>query len=316
MMSVHKTAEHCVSNNEGGLHDSTGITAEIEPEFNTFPSVSCVVATLGRSDEVRVLLESLREQSVLPHEVVFVDQNEDDRLLPTINDFTNDLKIIRLHVPNMRGSSPARNHGLLRATGEVVIFPDDDCWYPKDFIAHGLTIMDDQSADIVSGRAADQAGNDINGNFQNFSSWVNQQNVWCTQIEWVFFAKRELLMQLEGYDEDFGVAAKYGSCEIQDLSLRAIQSGSGQFYDPTLYGHHEVFDHQNISRESLFKKAYAYGIGMGRVLRVHGYPFRSGALWVCKSLVRACIGLTKFDARNAGYYWHTAKGRFKGYFSS
>lgn len=279
-------------------------------------SIGCIVATLGRSDELKPLLSSLASQTHVPDEVIIVDQNGDDRLAPILASFEQKLPVKHLHLPTLRGVNNARNEGLSHASSDVVIFPDDDCWYPDDFIEHGLQIMKEQSAEIVSGRAADKQGNDVNGNFQPFASWVDRQNIWQTQIEWVVFAKRSLLNSIQGYDPNLGVGAYYGSCEGQDVSLRAIASGARQYYDPSLYGFHKPFDRGSFSNEALYAKARTYGRGMGYVQRIHNYSNRSAATWVAKSLARLAIAVAKLDFRDAGYYWNTAMGRFEGYFVS
>ena len=94
---------------------------------------SLVVATLGRTTELQKLLKSLDQQTHRDFEIIVVDQNTDDRLLPVLSTFENRMEVRRLiSVP---GLSRARNVGLGTITGNVVCFPDDDCWYPSDLLA-------------------------------------------------------------------------------------------------------------------------------------------------------------------------------------
>jgi glycosyltransferase involved in cell wall biosynthesis len=93
--------------------------------------ISLVVATVGRTTELRRLLASLTVQTHRDFEVIVVDQNADMRLAPILEEFEGKLEIRHLAVFPVRGLSRARNLGIRALTGQVVCFPDDDCWYPR-----------------------------------------------------------------------------------------------------------------------------------------------------------------------------------------
>src|SRR5271166_3162469 len=89
--------------------------------------VSLIVATVNRVAELDRLLTSLDRQTYKEFEVIVVDQNPNDRLVPLL------AKHPRLSIKHLRcerGLSRARNAGLQVAKGEIVAIPDDDCWYP------------------------------------------------------------------------------------------------------------------------------------------------------------------------------------------
>src|SRR5215212_9261375 len=93
---------------------------------------SLVLATVGRTEEVRRLLESLREQTYRNFEVIVVDQNPGDGLTYLLELYRDTLNI--RHIRSAKGISKARNVGLRYTTGDVVAFPDDDCWYAPDLL--------------------------------------------------------------------------------------------------------------------------------------------------------------------------------------
>ena len=90
---------------------------------------SLILATVGRTKELDRLFNSLAAQTFLNFEVIVVDQNPDNRLVPHIERACS-LGIVVKHVrhnpPNL---AAARNAGIAVATGEWLGFPDDDCWY-------------------------------------------------------------------------------------------------------------------------------------------------------------------------------------------
>ena len=95
------------------------------------PAVSLIVATLNRVAELERLLASLDGQTVEHFEVIIVDQNPDDRLAGTL---ARHPKLNLVHLRCRPGASRARNVGLRAARGNIIGFPDDDCWYPENVL--------------------------------------------------------------------------------------------------------------------------------------------------------------------------------------
>jgi glycosyltransferase involved in cell wall biosynthesis len=96
------------------------------------PYFSLIIATLNRVEHNICLLTSLKEQTFKDFEVIIVDQNSHDNLKDGLMNDLQDFDSIYLHVKKDMGLSAARNYGLNHASGQVVAFPDDDCWYQKD----------------------------------------------------------------------------------------------------------------------------------------------------------------------------------------
>ncbi len=94
---------------------------------------SLIIATLGRTNELENLFESLASQGHLDFECIVVDQNI-DRRVKDIVDRWKGLLNLRV-VDSVPGLSQARNVGVAFATGDVLAFPDDDCWYNSQLLA-------------------------------------------------------------------------------------------------------------------------------------------------------------------------------------
>ena len=91
------------------------------------PGFSLILATSGRTTELRRFFGSLAAAGAADCECIVVDQNADDRLQPILAAWSDRISI--KHLRSSPGLSHARNVGLSRATGELLAFPDDDCWY-------------------------------------------------------------------------------------------------------------------------------------------------------------------------------------------
>lgn len=67
-----------------------------------------ILATLGRSDEVRRMLESLKRQSYQDFEVVLIDQNSDNRVFKLYKEYCDSFQINYIRTQE-KGLSHARN---------------------------------------------------------------------------------------------------------------------------------------------------------------------------------------------------------------
>ena len=274
--------------------------------------ISLVVATLGRTAELFKLFESLAGQDRSDFEVIIVDQNIDDRLEP-LYDGNWSFQVTRIHTPTARGLSRARNVGWKVARGEFVIFPDDDCWYPSWFLSRGMQLMSASKADVVTGRAADDAGNDINGKYSPVAHDVTRSNVWISGIEWVMLFNKSALLAVNGFDEGIGVGAStpWQACEGQDILLRVLDKGLICRFDPSFFGHHVRFD--EIPAKDMQAKGRAYARGLGYVLRVHHFGYLSAANWIGRPIVKVLLAAVRGDLDRCAYDFNVTLGRLEGY---
>jgi glycosyltransferase involved in cell wall biosynthesis len=275
--------------------------------------MSLIVATRGRVAPFQQLFESLEAQTYRDFEVIVVDQNVDDRVVPFFDERTWSFPLQHVRTPTEAGLSRGRNSGLAQASGAVILFPDDDCWYPPQFLAFAAERMTALNADVIAGRAADEGLRDINGRFETTAQPIDRSNVWTTGIEWVVFFKRNVLDTLGGYDLNIGVGAAtpWQACEGQDIMLRALDRGFACFYDPALYGHHAELD---IDDPSMLKKGRAYGRGLGHVLRLHRYSVMAAANWIARPAAKAVLSLARGQGQRFRYYCNVALGRSEGWF--
>lgn len=193
------------------------------------PSITLVLATLGRTDEIGRLLESLANQAWPPRELVMVDQNLDNRVLPYVEQARQaglTVKHLRQAEPNL---SAARNRGIAEAVGEVIAFPDDDCWYAPDlveqvqqaFVQHpdwdALVAVWVEQAQALGRQAGDRATLSV-------AAWRQFRGGEASSIS--LFVKASALRRFGGFDERFGVGQWFGAGEETDLLLRMLCGGA------------------------------------------------------------------------------------------
>jgi glycosyltransferase involved in cell wall biosynthesis len=275
------------------------------------PRYSLVVATFGRLEEPRAFLASLVAQMPCAVEVFIIDQNDDDRLVPVVREFSRHLQISHIR-SRVRNSSHARNLGLARCSGEIVGFPDDDCVYPAGVLQHvDRCFADDPALTVLSGPAITPAGDLGSGRWSSASGPVTIYNVWTSVIGFNLFVRHAALVQVSGFDESLGVGARYGSSEEPDLVIRLIAAGGKAMYDTQL----RVIHPDKRLTPVAAARAFAYGTGMGYVMRKHRVPAALILRFVARPLGGAIINLARARMLASRYYWQTTRGRVSGLLS-
>ena len=279
------------------------------PEIET----SMVVATLGRSHELSALLRSLAAGKRRDFEVIIVDQNADDRLVPVLAGFDGLMSILHLRT-DRKGVCRARNLGAAQARGQWLMFPDDDCWYPQDFLARMDALRKDHPADFYSGRATNALGETIMGDFAMEAKPIEHATVWTTLIEWMLVVKRSDFAAAGGFDVAIGPGSgtQWGAYEIQDLVLRPLSAGRKGWYDPAFTGHHPQ-DRSDQTTPAAVARMRLYSTGLGYVMRKHGYGFGDYLPRLLRPLAGVVVYAFAGKPGMARRSWNIFAGRWVGW---
>jgi glycosyltransferase involved in cell wall biosynthesis len=246
---------------------------------------SLVLATVGRHDEVARFLASLNAQGYRDFELIVVDQNDDERLVPLLESYRE--KIPFQHLRSARGLSRARNVGLEWVSGDVVAFPDDDCWYPPTLLEKVAGVLKAHlELDGITGRFTDGEGRS-EGRWLDHSTLLNRYNVWRGAISFSIFLRRRVIEAIGQFNASLGVGAgtAWGASEETDYLLRSMERGFKLKFMDDLVLHHPVktvgFDERACTRQQ------KYEAGIGRVMRINHYPF-----WYFPvACLRTCCGV-------------------------
>ena len=87
--------------------------------------ISVVIATRNRAHWLGDTLESLAKQTRLPDEIIVVDNASTDNTRQLTFDIQRKIKVRYLY-ENKRGIPYARNCGVQSASGDLIVFIDDD----------------------------------------------------------------------------------------------------------------------------------------------------------------------------------------------
>jgi glycosyltransferase involved in cell wall biosynthesis len=272
----------------------------VPPEL---PSFDLVVATVGRTDELAKLLDSLQAQTHRDVRVIVVDQSEDERVEPLLA--SSGLEMLRLR--SARGLSRARNIALPHLTADVVAFPDDDCTYPPDLLARVAgRLADHPELNGVTGRIADTEGRSSRS-WKTDRALLDRSNLWNRANSATVFLRRELVGRVGPFDEELGLGSgkPWESGEEIDYLVRALDAGARIEYDPSLVVRHALVpDDASVGARD--------GATVGYLLRKHGYPARTQARMLVRPIGGALVSVGRGDLGRARYYAAAFRGRLRG----
>jgi glycosyltransferase involved in cell wall biosynthesis len=115
---------------------------------------SIIVCTYNRADSLRDTLAALRAQQTHPErewEVIVVDNNSKDHTRTVVEEIRRDWPRLRYEFEGAQGLSHARNHGITCATGDVILFTDDDVLPESDWIEVTLAGLQRYNAEACGG---------------------------------------------------------------------------------------------------------------------------------------------------------------------
>ncbi|WP_018982683.1 glycosyltransferase family 2 protein [Salinimonas chungwhensis] len=114
-------------------------------------TVSVVITTFNRPDELKEALDGVYAQIVKPLEVIVVNDASSVPYDQVIEEFSHHDNFIYKPLATSSGANKARNVGVDSARGDIIAFlDDDDIWMP-DYLLEHLQAYDEGADAVVSG---------------------------------------------------------------------------------------------------------------------------------------------------------------------
>ncbi|MBC7806699.1 MAG: glycosyltransferase [Akkermansiaceae bacterium] len=255
------------------------------------PTVSVLICTRNRADELIHSLRSVLSNCSASFEVVVVDQSDNDETARVVEICRSEIggRIPVRHIPtDTRGLSLARNLAIAQAQGSIVAFTDDDCTVGKNWVDTIATLFaSDPDLYMVYGQVW------IPDEYKNRAEIIVPCLYFDTRRELkkgdIFgmganMAFRKILTEKIGvYDTVLGAGGVFGGGEDFDFTYRAQRARLKIVAEPTLTAIHKSFR----LRDHWDKVTYAYGRGDAAFYGKHA---RCGDAWA-KAAIRKRIAL-------------------------
>jgi GT2 family glycosyltransferase len=99
-------------------------------ENENIPKISVIIPTKNRADDLRRTVEDLVVQTRRPDEIIIVDQSS----VPSFEAASVPLRVNYIYAPHISGAAVARNIAMDRATGDILLFLDDDVILEPEYV--------------------------------------------------------------------------------------------------------------------------------------------------------------------------------------
>jgi len=273
------------------------------PPIPDQPSIDLLIATIGRNEELDRLVTSLEGQSYKNFGILLADQNPPGYLDNMLARHSG-LPITRIVLPP-QGVSVARNVLLEQAKADIIVFPDDDCWYAPDTLERAF------------------------GAFRAHPSCGALLGVWTPS------AAASVPSMAEGVVSRTGLFSLAGTC-VQFFRRDAVQGlrfdpllgpgtglpyGCGEDTDFLLYAHAqtEVRRYRDIRvfhpspRDALppRQKVASYAAGRMYLLKKHKFPLWFVLVNVLYPLCLAPVEALRYGCAHGRYRWRMFRERLR-----
>jgi len=211
-------------------------------------------------------LDALFAGSVLPKEVIIVDQGSSDaaQKLVELRKRENREPLIYIHQPP-KGLSASRNAGISCAASPIVAVTDDDCVPGTGWVeAVEQAFASSDFVQAVTGRMLPLGPETPGLHAASSRTSMERRDFHGKEIPMLigtggnFAVKREWFFRAGGYDERLGAGSAGKAAEDIDFYYRLLHIGVNIRYEPEA-----VVFHQQHSLEKYTASRWTYGFGIG-----------------------------------------------------
>ena len=199
--------------------------------------VSVIVPTYNRGEPLCRTLESLFKQTYPNFEIIIVDQST--KKFPEKEEFLkanrHKIRYFFAKTPNAAG---ARNLGVKKAKGEILLFVDDDVECSDKLISSHVKNYDNDKVGTVVGRiiTSGQKIEENNKNVGRITPWGSFSGGFSSKVKQEIFDaitcnaswRKDVFVELGGFDENFTGPIR----EDSDLAVRTRKAGYKIIFEP------------------------------------------------------------------------------------
>jgi hypothetical protein len=215
----------------------------------------------GRMNELLRLIKSIEQQDNKDHTIALHVLLQGTATTPVeLSEFTN---VNFYPNPEFVGLSKARNLLLERieiAEDDLILFPDDDCWYPAQFISCIASLIREKKPDLAVWRFSIKAQVPSELRFTRMSG----AQALRTACSIAFVIRGAILNRIGPFDENLGLGTEIGGGEDTDYAFRAFSVASC-----SLVSEHELVFHRSI-KDSIEERSKYWKANMYLAIRYFG----------------------------------------------
>lgn len=228
-------------------------------------TISVIIPTYNGAHKLPVILEALRKQTRQPEEIIVVVDGSTDNTKEVLDRYKTELPSLQTFYQPNKGRAAVRNTGASKATGDLLVFFDDDMEPEERCLQTHVNHHEIKSATILTGAQIDKVNRE-DPDIRKFRAWLTEkwskalkesqgkplkkENVFITAAN--FSISKDLFFQLGGFDEQLTDAEDF------DLAVRAFEKGVSLYYDHSAFAWHldPMTGKKLIARQRQYRKAH------------------------------------------------------------
>ena len=194
-------------------------------------SVSALICTRNRAGSIAVAVGSVLANTGGQMELIVVDQSPGEETAAALAPFLSDPRLRYIRTATV-GLSIARNIALREARYSICAFTDDDCEaLPGWAASHAQAFQDNPNVAVSYGNVIAAEYNSTAGFTQgylikqDFLGVTIRHKLKARGIGANMAIRRDMALQIGGFDTELGVGARLPSCEDGDFAVRCLLAG-------------------------------------------------------------------------------------------
>ena len=218
--------------------------------------LSVVIPTYNRKDMLKECLETLQMQTYPKElfEVVVVNDGSSDGTDKFLKEYQKKAGYkLRYYNQENQGVSAARNLGIAKSLGDVVVFIDDDCMAEKDLLKKLSRGYNNDSVGCVGGAIISYTPKTLVEKYIDRKKLLTQEHFLCCGpvITSNTSYRRSILLEMSGFDPDLK------TCEDGELGMRVKLHGYKLIYIKEA----KIVHKHRSTLKALLKQQYNYATG-------------------------------------------------------
>jgi len=272
-------------------------------------TVSVVIPTHNRADILPETLDAVLDQDYGDYEVICVDDRSGDGTPDVLSGYTGRVRSLRV---DFGSPAPTRNAGVAEARGEFLLFTDDDCIVPGNWISGMLENYERRGCDALSGgfdTARLQTRAERYQHYRMRLTFRDQPKPIAAAPMMNFMIRKSAFELAGGFNEAMDFVL-----EDWEFCYRLAAQGYSIYYDPSITVRHRNTRDWSVVTSRLEDTARD-GLELCRQLGVsrHKMMARSTLRWLASpiwSLFKMPLDLYVTSVHLETVFWHA---RFRAY---
>lgn len=229
------------------------------------PLVTVVIPTRNRSESVIKAINSVLQVDYPYFKLVVVDQSEDGATRKLVQPLLHDPRFYYLPT-RTKGVATGRNIGVAAASSEFIVFTDDDCEVPANWLTEMVAALQlDERIGLVFGNVL-SAPYDTSVGFtptytckQDYLARNIKNKNRIRGIGACFGIRRSIWQAVGGFDQHTGPGSFFQSCEDGDYTIKILLNHYFAYQTPRIEVVHYGF--RNWKQGRALARRNWFGIG-------------------------------------------------------